>query len=84
MLMIWNSVAYPGFEGGEVLGRSRVKRARKILSHAPHLRVLADKEGCLGPIGDKKTPFKEQILEASKFIVGRSCQLSIIIDNICH
>ena len=28
---------------------------------------------------------KEEILEASKFIVGRSCQLSIIFDNnICH
>ena len=54
----------------------------KIFSHAPHLRVLGDKQGCFRPSDDKKTLFKERILEASKFIVGRSCQLSIIIENI--
>ena len=64
-----------------MLGRLRAKRARKIFSHAPHLGVLEDKEGCFRPSDDEKTLVKERILEASKFIVGRSCQLSIIIDN---
>ena len=27
---------------------------------------------------------RERIIEASKFIVGSSCQLSIISNNICH
>ena len=73
-----------------MLGRLRAKRARKSFSHAPktlttppHLGVLEDKEGCFRPSVDEKTLVKERILEASKFIVGRSCQLSIIIDNIC-
>ena len=78
-------MAYPGFEG--LLEGGARSIARKIFSHAPHLRVLEDswltKEGCFRPSNDEKTLFKERILEASKFIVGRSCQLSIIIDNIC-
>ena len=38
--------------------------------------LLADKaEGCFRPNGDEKMLCTEQILEASNFIVGRSCQL---------
>ena len=33
--------------------------------------------------GDEKLLFTEQILEASKFIAGSSCQISIIIDSSC-
>jgi hypothetical protein len=47
-------------------------------------RWLADKEGCFRPSNDEKPPFKEWILEDSKFIVGSSCQSSIFIDSICH
>ena len=78
-----------------MLGRSRAKRARarKISSHAPKtlttpllwafLKAKTEhEEGCFRPSDDEKTLFKERILEASKFIVGRSCQLSTIIDNI--
>jgi hypothetical protein len=31
----------------------------------------------LWPSGDETPPFRERILETSKFIVGSSCQLSI-------
>ena len=52
------------------------------VDHAPHLNVLEDswltkKLGCFRPSGDEKKLFKERILEASRFNVGRSCQLSI-------
>ena len=62
-----------------MLGRSRTKN----FSHAPRLGVLEEKEGCFRPSDDEKTLFKERNLEASTFIVGRSFQLSIIIDNFC-
>jgi hypothetical protein len=45
---------------------------------------MAGKEGCFRPSNDEKSPFKERILEASKFIVGSSCQLSIFIDSIWY
>ena len=42
------------------------------------------KEGWVRPGSDDKLLFKERISEASKFIVGSSCQLSIISDNSCQ
>ena len=45
------------------------------------IEFLTDKEGCSRPSSDEK-PFREQILEANKFIVGSSCQLLITFDNI--
>ena len=67
---------------------AREARARKIFSHAPknvdhapHLLVLEDswltKKAVLGLVTMRKRCFKERNLETSKFIVGRSCQLSI-------
>ena len=63
--------------------RAKFLATPQNVDHAPHLHVLEDKEGCFRPSDNEKTLFKERILEASKFIVGRNCQLSIIIDNIC-
>ena len=45
---------------------------------------MTDKEGCFRLNSDEKLLFWEQLLEASKFIVGSSFQSSIICNNICH
>ena len=56
-----------------------------MLSHLINaLLKEADKEGCFRPDSDEKPLFRERISEASKFIVGNSCQLSIVSDNSCQ
>jgi hypothetical protein len=51
--------------------------ARKLLA-TPLINAFLKVAGCcFRPSGDEKPPFKERIVEASKFIVGSSCQLSI-------
>ena len=58
----------------------------KTLITSLNYAFLADKEGCFRPSGNEKTLFKEGILEANKFIIGRSFQSPVIDnhDNICH
>ena len=77
-----------------MLNQSCAKHTHKILATPPKCRPhtpinafmkqLADKEGCSRPSSHEKLLFRERISEASKFIVGSSCPLSIISDNICH